>query len=383
MSQNVRIHRIIRGAISIGILWLLMLIPVAARAQNLPKSFNELVAQANSARKQNNLADAINLYQKAVQRKPDWPPGWWYLGSLQYGMHAYEPAIRALSHYINLTPKAAPAYALRGLCEFEVGQYPASLQDLQQAIALGAANNPRNAGVLVFHEALLLTRLGHFQKSLTKYKVLIEHGAASQNVITGLGLAGLRMPILPKDLEPSQINFVSQIGVAAADVMGGQLTRAHQAFQAIFYRYPHKRNIHYLYGYLLSIVDPIDAIAQFRDELKISPKSALANSMLAWDLGTQGHYHQALRYARNSVQENPSLPMAQLVMGKDLVETGHMAASLPYLKALIKRFPRNLEAHLALVKAYSNLGRTSEARQQRLLCLAISKKRAITPDAEL
>lgn len=373
----------IRTAIFACVVWPLVLGSAASAAQTSPNTFDQLVAQANSARQQNDSAEAIYLYQKAVKMDPKWSDGWWFLGSLQYQASAYGSATQALSHYIDLMPNAAPAYALRGLCEFELAQYPPSLQDIQHAISLGAADNPHNAGVLVFHKALLLTQLGHFQKALTSYKELIDHGAGSPNVITGLGLAGLRMPILPQDIDPSKVDFISQVGLAAADVMGGSLTRGDQAFQAIFQSYPDQPHIHYLYGYLLSMMDPAGAVAQFKDELKVSPKSALTSSMLAWDLGMQGKYHEALPYARESIQENPSLPMAMLVMGKDLVETGNMAAALPYLHALIKKFPRNLEAHLTLVKAYSDLGQASKARQERLLCLAISTRKAMSPNAEL
>lgn len=370
---------IYKAAFTFGVL-LLLLGP--AGAQSSTNGFDQIVAQANSARKQGDIADAISLYQKAVGINPGWPDGWWYLGALQYQAHQYQPAIDALSHYIDLTPKAGPAYALRGLCEFAVEQYPNSLQDIQEAIALGAANNPQNAGVLVYHQAVLLTRLGQFEAAIAKYKVLIEHGANSQNVIIGIGLAGLRMPILPKDIDPSQEPYILLVGQAAANVMSGNLASGHQAFEEVFNRFPDKPNTHYLYGYLLSMVDPSDAIVQFRDELKISPKSALANSMLAWDLEMQGDYVRALSYAQKSIAEDPSLAMGQLVLGKALVGTGSPAASLPYLKAVIKTAPEDLEAHLALVQAYADLGRNEDARRERLLCLAISKKRAIPDENE-
>src|ERR1039458_9303236 len=180
-------------------LTLLLQAPASAVAQDHPESFDELTAGASSAREQGDIPRAIELYQQATQLNPKWPDGWWYLGSLQYGVNAYAPAIEALTHYIELTPDAGPARALRGLCEFEVGQYPQSLQDLQQGIALGAANQPRNAGIVLYHEALLLTRLGRFEEALGKYAVMVRHGTINEDVTNGIGLSGLRMPILPKD----------------------------------------------------------------------------------------------------------------------------------------------------------------------------------------
>ena len=86
-------------------------------------SDNDLIAQASAARMQNDVPRAIELYSRAVQGDPKWPDGWWFLGSLQYGAGAYIPARDALSHYIELIPNAGPAFALRGLCEFETGDF--------------------------------------------------------------------------------------------------------------------------------------------------------------------------------------------------------------------------------------------------------------------
>jgi tetratricopeptide (TPR) repeat protein len=371
---------LLKPTLTLG-LSLLLSAPLGA-AQTASQGFNAIVAQANAARAQNDPSSAARLYRQALQLNPSWSDGWWYLGTMQYGANDYASAIDDLSHYLALMPKAGPAYALRGLCEFEAGQYPESLQDIQQALALGAANDPRNAGILVFHQAMLLTRLSRFEEALAKYTVLVKHGGASPEVLAGIGVAGLRLPILPRDLDPSQQELATLVGQAAADVMGGDQTAAAAAFAPIFERFPDKPSIHYLYGYLLSVTDPGAAIAQFRDELKISPQSAIANSMLAWDMGVQDDFAAALPYAQASIAEDPSLPMAQLVLGRDMVETGKMSGALPYLDAVLKNDPDNLDAHLSRVKAYADLGRSDDARRERLLCLDLSKKRA-APDANM
>jgi Tfp pilus assembly protein PilF len=74
--------------------------------------------------------------------------------------------------------------------------------------------------------------------------------------------------------------------------------------------------------------------------------------------------------------------MAQLVLGRALVETGDVAAGLPHLQTVLASDPQNLEAHLALAKAYSKLGKTDDARRERLQCLAISGQ-GTAPDATM
>jgi cytochrome c-type biogenesis protein CcmH/NrfG len=103
-----------------------VLLPMFALAQANPAGFDDLVLRATAAREQNDVQQAIELYGQAVQLKPDWPDGWWFLGSLQYASDSYAAARDALSHFIALTPEGGPAFALRGLCEFETGEYTQS-----------------------------------------------------------------------------------------------------------------------------------------------------------------------------------------------------------------------------------------------------------------
>lgn len=356
-------------------------------AQTAGAGFADLSAKAAAARDSGDNPQAIQVYQEAVQLNPQWGLGWWYLGTLQYGASAYAPAADALTHYLDLTPNAGPAFALRGQCEFEEGQFPESLKDLQQALALGAANDPRNSGIIHFHEALALTRLGRFEEALGQFTILIQHGVLSDSaihddVISGLGLAGLRMPILPKEIDPAKQELITATGQAAATVISGDFAVGRQAFDEIFTRFPATAYLHYLDGYLLFETYPNEAIAQFQKELQVFPSSAVAHAMLAWALGMQGEFAAALPNAQESVAEDPSLPLAQLVLGRDLLETGDVKGGLPHLEAVLKTEPQNLEAHLALAKAYSILGRKDDARRERLTCLDLTQKRA-APDAKM
>jgi tetratricopeptide (TPR) repeat protein len=90
-----------------------------AQGQDQASQLQDLIANASAARQQGDIPRSIQLYQQAVQLNPKWADGWWYVGSMEYGTDSYAPAVIALSHYLELTPTAGPAFALRGLCEFE------------------------------------------------------------------------------------------------------------------------------------------------------------------------------------------------------------------------------------------------------------------------
>ena len=350
---------------------LLVTVCGAAEAQANPASFSDVVSKATAARDANDLQGAIELYQQALKLNSQWPDGWWFLGSLQYGTGDYASARDALTHYLELTPNAAPALAMRGLCEFEIGEYSPSLKDIERALAQGAANQPRNEKILRYHEALLLTRTGRFEDALRSY-AFFAHDDSNPELLLALGLAGLRTPLLPKELRADQQELYISSGKAVFDFMRGDQEAARAEFQQLFSRVPAVPNAHYLYGYLLYAGDPDAAVVEFKKELDVNPTNAVAEVMLAWIPLTQNDGATALPHARRAVAENPALPSAQLVLGRALVETGDRDG-IQHLETTMQLQPDNLEVHLALAKAYSKFGRKADARRERLLCLEMTK----------
>ncbi len=327
---------------------------------------------------QNDLPRAIELYSRAVQVNPKWPDGWWFLGSLQYGTGKYVPARDALSHYIELIPSAGPAFALRGLCEFESGQYTEALADIRKGISLGAANQPRNDQILRYHEALLETRLGNYASALKTYSVFAKNGVTNPELLVAIGLAGLRMPMLPKNVGAERQPLVSAAGDAAFRFLAGDEQSATPAFQELFRLFPRAPNAHFLYGYLLFATNPDEALTEFRQELEIAPSNADADVMTAWALLLRNHAGEALPYAQKAAQQESKLPSAQLVLGRSLLETGDLNGGMEHLEKALQLEPDNLETHLALAKAYSKSGRKEDARRERVLCLQLTKGNATT-----
>ena len=344
----------------------------SASAQANPASFSDVVARATAARDVNDVPQAIELYRQALKLNSQWADGWWFIGSLEYGTGAYSAAEKDLSHYLEMTPNAAPALAIRGLCEFESGEYPKSLGDIERALALGAANQSRNEKILRYHEALLLTRLGRFEDALRSYGFFSQE-EPNPELLVAVGLAGLRTPLLPKELKTDQQDLYAAAGKAALDLMKRDKEAARPEFQKIFDRTPAVPNAHYLYGYLLYASDPEEAEVELKKELEINPKNAAAEVMLAWIPLMRNDGSDALPHAQKAVEEDPSLASAQLVLGRALTETGDAKDGIGHLEKTAQLQPDNLEVHLALAKAYSKSGRKEDARRERLLCLEMTK----------
>jgi len=345
---------------------------LSAMGQANPASFSDTVASANAARDVNDIPQAIDLYQQALKLNSQWADGWWFIGSLEYGTGDYAKAEEALSHYLDLNPNAAAALAIRGLCEFETGEYPKSLKDIQQALALGAANQSKNEKILRYHEAMLETRMGRFEDALRSYG-FFAHDDGNPELMVALGLAGLRTPLLPRELKDDQKELFGSAGKAAFDFMRGDKDGAQAEFEKLFARTPPVANAHYLYGFLLYGTEPEEAAAEFKKELDVNPKNAAAEVMLAWIPLLSNDGTEALPYAKKAVEADPSLPSAQLVLGRALTESGDPKDGVEHLEKTAQMQPDNLEVHIALAKAYSKLGQKDDARRERMLCLEMTK----------
>ncbi|MGB6158401.1 MAG: tetratricopeptide repeat protein, partial [Acidobacteriaceae bacterium] len=277
------------------------------------------------------------------------------------------------THYLSLVPDAAPATALRGLCEFELGQDEPSLGDVQRALALGAADDTRNSQILRYHEGQLLTRLGRFEEALTAYGYFAHQHLSSDELLVAVGLATLRMPQFPKDADPAQRSMIALAGNATFLLLTGDQQAAAQAFQNFFQRYPAASNVHYTWGYLLYPTDQDAAIAEFRRELTVDPANAVDHTMLAWALLMDNSPTEALPEAKKAAEEAPTLPMAQLSLGRALLETGDVKSATTSLESALALDPKNVEIHIALARAYSESGREEDARRERLACLQLTQ----------
>lgn len=335
--------------------------------------FDDVAARAAAARDQGNIPSAIELYAKAEELKPDWAEGWFYLGMLQYQQNQYPQAIEAFNHLLQLQPTAAPAMALRGLCEFETAAYDDSLRDLEQAVAHGAAKDPHNAQIILFHLAQLLAHVGRFQDALEQYKFFAIKHVDAPDLLLAIGLAGMSVRTFPKDVPPQEREIFQAAGEAGYALLADQSERADGLFRQLFVRYPSTPNLHMFYGLLLFPHDPPLAVDQFKAEVAVAPGNETGHAMLAFTLMLAGRYAEALPEAEHAFAVAPDMELAQLALGRTLAETGDVKRGAELLNQVIARDPNNLEAHLGLVSIYSRAGRREDAYRERMLCLGLPR----------
>ena len=371
MATSVFPNPALRFCISLLFAWVLFASQSLAAQEPSPQ-FADIAARAAAARDQQNLPLAIQLYSQAEQINPSWQEGWWYLGVLQYSSNQYPEAIDSFSHLLQLAPTAVPAMALRGLCEFETGAYDTALRDLDEAVAHGAANEPRNEQIIRFHLALLLAHASRFEDALAQYTALAHLHAEAPDLFVALGLAGTRSTAFPADVPPTDRGFYESAGRAGYVFLSGDDEEADRLFAALFAQYPARPGLHFYYGYLLFPHDPSMAGDQFREELALKPTSE-TQALLALTLIYEGHFAEALPPAQAAYDADPNLHIAQVALGRALAEIGDMKRGTELLTAAVQRDPNDLEAHLGLASIYSRSGNREEEARERKICRDLAK----------
>jgi superkiller protein 3 len=354
--------------------WFLILVLIAPVVL-ADTGFSDLAAKAAAARDANRLDEAIADYRQALDLNPNWEEGWWSLGTLYYDSDHYEQAKDALRRLVRLQPNAPPALGLLGLCEFETGEYEQALKHIQASLGSSAARDTQMQQVLLYHEALLLTRTGRFDEALGKYAFFMSHGMPKEDILLSIGLAVLRAPLIPRDVEQGQKEAYVLAGKAAYLRMTGAQPQAEAAFAELLRRFPNFPNVHYSYGLSILANDPNGAIQEFEREVATRPTNSAANAMLGWMLLKRNEFAAALPYAKRAAEVDPRSPIAQFVYGRLLVENGAVEQGIDHLKTAEQIDPEFLESHLSLATAYSRLGRMTEANHERQLSLDISQTR--------
>ena len=336
--------------------------------------FAKLSKQADDAREAGRLDDAIRLYNQALQLKPKWKDGWWYLGSIFYDRDRYAEAAEALKILLDLDGQNGPGWALLGLCEFQLRNYREALADIQKGNWLGLGNNKPFTDVSRFHAGILLTRDGQFELGYEALKPFAREGNESMSVMEALGINTLRMPLLPVELPPDRREVVLLAGRAAWYQAARRPQDADRAFKDLLTRYPDTPNANYAYGVFLLIDTPDAALEAFRQELKVSPANVPAMLQIAFEYIKRNDFEKARPFAEKAVETAPDLFAARNALGRVLLDLGKVNEAIRELETGVKQAPDSPEMRYALARAYAKAGRKEDAQRERSAFLQLDKQ---------
>lgn len=357
---------------AIAILWVTSL---AAYAGAETSSFQKLVLQAEQARQADRLFEAAQLYRKAVQLRPNWSEGWWWLGSIYYDQDLYTEARSAFEHSISGSKKDATVYAFLGLCEYEQRDYPAARADLRKWIVAGATGDPQLVSAARFRWEELLIQDGHFLEALFQLNKEVRARGPNPSLEEAMGLAWMQMKNVPEDYPAEKREMVWLAGSAAAWMSASKMDRAKEFLDRLAIRYGDRPNVHFLRGFAFeSLKDTEAAIAEYSQEVKIAPQAVTPVIQLALLYSDAGRQEEALEAARRAVALDPASARSHFALGRALLALQKWSESASELEKARDLSPEAAKIHFQLSRAYRKLGRTQDAEREEATFEALSKK---------
>jgi tetratricopeptide (TPR) repeat protein len=267
-------------------------------------------------------------------------------------------AFRRLS---SIEPKMAVAWALRGLCEFQVGAHVPAREHLEKGLSLGLPSGDEMTRVVLYHYALLLVLETKFDLAIAPLSSILQLQAPTADLEIACGLVLLRRPVLPRSIPAGDRDLVRESGQAYCAHLARHSDIAVPRFEALVARHPRERYLRYGYGLALAQQGSAEAIAQFRSEIELFPDDLLARVELGFSLLARGRETEALGPAEEAVRLGPGLFATHLVLGRALVATGVVERGIGELETAAALAPEIPAIHLALARAYAQAGRKAEA----------------------
>jgi tetratricopeptide (TPR) repeat protein len=347
----------------------LLILSTALTANAAPGAdrFETLASQAEKARAQQHVPEAIRLYRGGTALRPSWFEGWWSLGTLLYEQDRFLEAGAAFEHLISSPRYRGPAAGFLGLCAYEAGDYDNALTRFRTWASAGWGGTPEFRDVAVYHFALLLTREGHFVESLYLLDPLAQRFGATPELTEAIGLASLRMKSLPEDFPPVARERVWLAGRAAVYEFssGRDFARASEYAARLEARYGDQPEVHYFRGTLDTYEGKqADAEREYRDELKLSPNHAGALTALAAIDLEQLEMEDAAALARRAIAADPDSAEAHHVLGRILLNRQQWQPAALELETAKRLNPGNPQVRSHLAMADEKLGRSQAAKAE-------------------
>jgi len=318
-------------------------------------NFEALAKSATAAREAGRTDEALRDYKRALEIRAEWEEGWWYLGTLEYDKDQYSEAIPAFQKLVQLVPAAGPGWNFLGLCEFETKDYEKSLEHLKKGQTLGDGDDPEISRVAKYHLALLLIRSGEFDQAATLLSSTFGRSQMSAQAKVALGLAMLRVPLLPEEVDPSQDALLHAAGEAAAILAQGDTTRALESFHALSKNYPRTPYVHYAYGRVLASAARFEeALTEQREEISVSAKSIWPRIEISQLQLRLQHTQEALQAAEEAVQLAPDSAAARKALGQALHAVGMKERAAEELAAAEKLAPEKFRADDGIARLYTH-----------------------------
>jgi tetratricopeptide (TPR) repeat protein len=357
----------------------------AAAPPSTAPPFDEIARRAVEAREAGRLEEAARLYRQGLGLRPRWADGLWALGTMAYEGDRWAECGDCFRRLVAARPGMATAWALRGLCEFQLADLTDARAHLEKGLSLGLPPQDELGRVVLYHRALLLVGEGQFDLAIAPLRTILQFQPATPELGVACGLVTLRRPLLPAAVPRADLDLVRQAGDAYCAHLARHPDDAVRRFQALLAAYPRVRYLHYASGLALAQQGSAEALGRFRKEIELFPDDVLARVELAFGLLARGRETEAVTPAREAARLAPGLFVTHLALGRALAATGQLESGIRELETAAALQPKTAAIHLALARAYAQAGRTADAGRANAAFRALEAARrgapGVTPPA--
>lgn len=329
------------------------------------QTFDTLASRAQAALAAGRTDEAAAAYRSALELRPEWGEGWWYLGVVQYQSKNCAEADQAFERFLSLKSQTGAAWVMRGVCAFDRGELTKSVDWLRKGVALGVGGTPELGKVALSRLALALVKTGQFDLAITPLTALARQAPDAPGLAEVTGLALLRIALLPSELPEARRDLVRRLGRAGSLHLGQRRQEAERAYEEVVAAYPDEAAVHYAYGVFLVHDNNDKGLAELRRAAQLRPDDELAHLKIAFELLLRGDAAAAREAAARAVALAPGLFAAHNALGRAYVELGDLDSGIHELEQAVGLAPESAEAHFALSRAYAKAGRADDAARER------------------
>lgn len=325
-------------------------------------------ATAQRALASGDIDSALKMFEQLSRSNPDIAEIHATIGVIYFQQGNYPEALKQLDEAKRLKPELPKLDGLIAMSQAELGDYKQALPKLEETFRTAQDEPVKRMSGLELERAYTALQQDsnavevalELQRLFPSDPEILYHNERIFGNFAFLTVQKL-VAVAPDSIWRQQ-------AAAEAKESEGSFDQAIAAYRQILVFDPKHRGIHYRIGRCLRErerhthhpEDLTDAMAEFRQELKLNPDNANASYEIGELHRLAGEAESAKTYFEAALKIYPDFPEANLGLGTVLSSMGQPAKALPYLKAAITNDPNDDASWYRLALAERSLGHKAE-----------------------